>query len=120
MAVRSDQDHPIRVDAISVVPVAVGVAEVAVLANRKGDEWRPGRAEPMRGPSPYVAVAAGQQHKVRAEQVDGRDLLVATLEADMGRAAAGPGGGHIFGDGIVDRDRWRAVRHDRRRSIAST
>jgi hypothetical protein len=60
--VRSDQDRPIRADAISVVPVAVGVAEVAVLANRKGDEWRPGRAEPLRGPSPWVAVAAGQQH----------------------------------------------------------
>lgn len=62
MAVRSDQYRPVRVDAISVVPVAIGIAEVAVPANRKGDEWRPGRAEPLRGPSPWVAVAVGQQH----------------------------------------------------------
>src|SRR5258706_11037146 len=118
MAVRSNQYRAIRVDAISVVPVAVGVAEVAVLANSKGDEWRPRRADPLRGPSPCVAVAARQQHKVRAEQVDGRDLLAAALEPNMGRAAAGPGRGKIFGNRIVDGDWERVVRHDVHRFIA--
>src|SRR5207302_4428872 len=84
----------------------------------KDTEWRPRWADRLRGPSPCLAVAAGQQYEVRAEQVYGRDLLVATLEPDMGCAASGPRGGHIFGDRIVDGRRWRAVRHHCRRSIA--
>ena len=57
---------------------------------------------------------------MRAEQVDGRDLLVAALKPDMGCAAAWPGGGDVFGNGIVDGDRWRAIRHDRRRLVVGS
>src|SRR5450759_2410359 len=119
MTVRSNQYRAVCIDAVSFVPDVVGVAEIPVLSDSKDKEWRPRRADRLRGPPPCVAVGAGQQHKVRAEEVDSRDLQVATLEPDMGRAASGPGGWHIFGDGIDDRDRRRAVRHYRHRLIAS-
>jgi hypothetical protein len=38
MAVRSDQDRPIRADAISVVSVAIGIAELAVKAMSGGQD----------------------------------------------------------------------------------
>src|SRR5271165_6446678 len=102
MTVRSNQYRAICVDAVSFVPVAVGVAEIPVFSDRKDQEWWPRRADRLRSPPPCLAAGAGQQHEVRAEQVDGRDFLVTAREPDMGRAAAGPSGGHIFGDGIVD------------------
>src|SRR5450759_2124335 len=81
---RSNQYRAVCIDAVSFVPDVVGVAQIPVLSDSKDKEWRPRRADRLRGPPPCVAVGAGQQHKVRAEQVDSRDLQVATLEPDMG------------------------------------
>src|SRR5882724_8139006 len=108
MAIWPDQHRAIGVDAVSIMPVAIEIAEVAVTADRVADERRPRRADRLRGLPPCVAVAAGEQHEVRAEQVDGGDMLMAARQPDVRRAAAGPGGGQIVGDGIVDGDRWRA------------
>jgi hypothetical protein len=36
----------------------------STVSDSKDKEWRPRRADRLRGPSPCVAVGAGQQHKV--------------------------------------------------------
>ena len=83
MAVGANQHRTIGIDAVSRLPVAVGIAEIASLADGVGHERRPRDFDFLRRPPPRIAFAAGQQHKARAEQVDRRDLLNPVTEPDM-------------------------------------
>lgn len=89
MAVRPDQHRPTGVDAVSLVPVAVGVAQIPALADGIGHERQPWNVDPLRRPPPCVASAAGQQHKAGAEQVDCRDLTRVRRLSDIHRLAMG-------------------------------
>src|SRR6266478_6483222 len=93
MAVRPDQHRTIGVDPVGIVPVAAGVAEISVMADREGGQWRPRWSDLVRGLTPRVAVAAGNdggglprtdaQH--RHGEVGHADTLADQLRAKLRR-----------------------------------
>src|SRR5690349_8496222 len=109
IAVGPDQHGAIDIDAVSGMPVAVGVADLAVRADHMRDQWRPRWRSRLRCALPCRATAASEQREVRAEQIEGRYLLIAAFDPDMRGAAAGACRGDIFGDGIADGGWRRAV-----------